>query len=91
MYACIRRIGRGFFEVVCAPSNSTAIFHDPPPPGNIREPEHHCQGSRPKKITSRSTVGGALAWGRGKPSPARCPSTTRKLPKHHAQCRRHSP
>jgi hypothetical protein len=31
MYACIPEIGRGFFEGVCAPSNVTAYFGDPPP------------------------------------------------------------
>src|SRR5215210_3884926 len=35
MYACIPEIGRGFFKGVCAPSNATVDFHDPPPP--IRE------------------------------------------------------
>ena len=35
MYACIFETGRGFFEGVCAPSNVTAYFYDPPPP--IRE------------------------------------------------------
>jgi hypothetical protein len=33
MYACIPDIGRGFFEGVCAPSNATAHFRDPPHPG----------------------------------------------------------
>jgi hypothetical protein len=61
MYACIRETGRGFFEVVCASSNATANFHDPPPPRNTKEPEPHCQGSGPKRITSRATVDGALA------------------------------
>jgi hypothetical protein len=32
MYACIPENGRGFFEGVCAPGNTTAIFRDPPPP-----------------------------------------------------------
>ena len=31
MYACILESGRGFFEGVCAPSNTTAYFCDPPP------------------------------------------------------------
>jgi hypothetical protein len=30
--------------------------------------------------TSNATVSGALAWGRGKPPPAHCPSTARKPP-----------
>jgi hypothetical protein len=32
MYACIPKIGGGFFEGVCTPSNATAHFRDPPPP-----------------------------------------------------------
>jgi len=32
MYACIPEIGGGFFESVCTPTNTTAIFRDPPPP-----------------------------------------------------------
>src|SRR5215217_3334807 len=40
--------------------------------------ELHCQGSGPKWITSRPTVSGDLAWGRGKPPPEPCPSTSRK-------------
>jgi len=36
MYACILETGRGFFEGVCAPSNRTARFHDPPLP-SLRE------------------------------------------------------
>jgi hypothetical protein len=32
MYAYILETGRGFFEGVCAPSNATAHFSDPPPP-----------------------------------------------------------
>jgi len=32
MYAYIPEIGGGFFEGVCAPSNATANFCDPPPP-----------------------------------------------------------
>jgi hypothetical protein len=39
MYASIPEIGGGFFEGVCALSNTTAIFHDPPPPRNTKEPE----------------------------------------------------
>ena len=30
MYACHPETGRGFFEGVCAPSNATANFCDPP-------------------------------------------------------------
>jgi hypothetical protein len=36
MYACVRRIGREFFEGVCTPSSATADFRDPPHP-SIRE------------------------------------------------------
>src|SRR5215208_4639227 len=36
MSACVLEIGRGFFEVVCAPSYATAYFCDPPHP-SIRE------------------------------------------------------
>jgi hypothetical protein len=32
MYAYILRLGRGFSEGVCAPSNATAHFRDPTPP-----------------------------------------------------------
>jgi hypothetical protein len=47
MYACIPEIGGGFFEGVCALSNTTTIFHDPPhlataknlSPGNGLRPE----------------------------------------------------
>jgi len=28
---CNRETGRGFFEGVCAPSNASVHFHDPPP------------------------------------------------------------
>jgi hypothetical protein len=31
MYAYILEIGGGFFKGVCAPSNATAHFRDPPP------------------------------------------------------------
>jgi hypothetical protein len=31
-YACDYKIGRGFFEVACAPSNATADLRDPSPP-----------------------------------------------------------
>jgi hypothetical protein len=61
MYACLHESWAGFFEGVCAPSNATANFHDPPPPRNTKEPEPHWQGSGPKRITSRATVSGALA------------------------------
>jgi hypothetical protein len=37
------------------------------------------------------TLQRTLAWGRGKPPPEQCPSSARKPPKHHAQCRRHAP
>jgi len=69
MYACIPEIGRGFFDVVCIPSNATAHSCDPPPPRYEMEPEPHCQGSGPKRITRRSTVDGALSWGRRRPPP----------------------
>src|SRR5215208_7561396 len=91
MYAYIPEIGGGFFERVCTPSRTTAIFHDPTPHRDIKEPEPHYQGSDPKGITRRAAVGGALAWGRRKPLPAQCPSTARKPPTHHAQRRRHAP
>jgi hypothetical protein len=61
MYACIPENGGGFFEVVCTPSNATADFRDPPPPGNTKEPEPWQWGSGPKWIMPRVTVGGALA------------------------------
>jgi hypothetical protein len=61
MYACIPEIGCGFFAVVCTLSNATAIFRDPPPPRNTKEPEPHWQGSGLKRTTLRATVGGALA------------------------------
>jgi hypothetical protein len=31
MYACVHEISGGFFEGVCAPSNTTAYLRDPPP------------------------------------------------------------
>ena len=61
MYSCVHESGLGFFEGVCAPSIATANSRDPPPPPNTREPEPHCQGSGPKKITRRATVDGDLA------------------------------
>jgi hypothetical protein len=36
MYACTLEIGRGFFEGVCTPSNTTANFRDPPHPATQR-------------------------------------------------------
>jgi hypothetical protein len=41
MYACIPEIGRGFFEGVCAPCETTAHFSDPPSPldSRISSPE----------------------------------------------------
>jgi len=62
MYAYIPEIGGRFFEVVGAPSTTTANFRDPPPPLSAKEPEPHCQHSGHKRITSRATVDGALAW-----------------------------
>jgi hypothetical protein len=59
MYACIHETGRGFFEGVCAPSNATANFRDPP--RNTKEPEPQWQDSGPKRITLRATVDGDLA------------------------------
>jgi hypothetical protein len=56
MYACIPEIGSGFFEGVCPPTNVTANFCDPPPPHNTKDPEPHCQGSSPKRVTSRANV-----------------------------------
>jgi hypothetical protein len=61
MYACIRETGRGFFEEVCAPSNASANFCDPPPPRDTKEPEPWQWGSGPKRITSRATLIRALA------------------------------
>ena len=52
------KFAAGFFAGVCAPSNATAIFRDPP---NTKEPEPWQRGSGPKRITSHATVGGALA------------------------------
>jgi hypothetical protein len=37
MYACVHETGVGFFERVCAPSNATANFRDPPHLSSIRE------------------------------------------------------
>jgi hypothetical protein len=51
-----------------------------PPPRNAKEPEPWEWGSGSKRITRRATVGGVVAWGRRKPPPARCPSTSRKPP-----------
>jgi len=61
MYACINEIGAGFFERVCPPSSATAHLRDPLPPPNAAGPEPWRQGSGPKGITRRATVGGALA------------------------------
>src|SRR5215217_87339 len=91
MYACIPDIGGGFLEVVRPPSSATADLHDPPPPPSAKETEPRHWGSGPQGITRRATVRGALAWGRGKPPPAHCPSTARKIPTHHAACHRHAP
>jgi len=87
MYACIRRIGGGFFDVVCTPSNATAHSCDPPPSRYPKEPEPRQGGSGPKWIRRCAIVDGALAWGRGKPQPAHCQSTARMPPTHHAVCR----
>ena len=72
MYACIHEIGRGFFEGVCTPSTTTANFGDPPPSLSVEEPEPCQWGSGPMWIMRRLTVGGDLAWGRGKPSLVHC-------------------
>jgi len=37
MYAYILEAGRGFFEGLCAPSNATVNFRDPPHHPVIRE------------------------------------------------------
>src|SRR5215216_2032599 len=87
MYACIPENGYGFFEGVCTPRNATAHSCDPPPPRNTKEPEPWQWDSGPKWITSRATVDDALAWGRGKPPPAHCPSTAHMPPTHHAEYR----
>src|SRR5215203_1927394 len=79
MYACICETEAGFFEQVCAPSNASAYLRDPP--HNTKEPESCCQGSGPKRITSRATVEGGLAWGRGRPPPAQCPNIARMPPR----------
>jgi hypothetical protein len=84
MYACILEIGGEFFEGVCAPSNAPANFRDPPPTLSAKEPEPCRWGSGPIWIMRRLTVGGALAWGRGKPSLAHCQSTARMPPTRHA-------
>src|SRR5215211_6533690 len=91
MYACILEIGRGFFGWVCTRSNATANFCDQPPSRNAKEPEPHWQGSGSKWTTHRATVDGPLAWGRGKPPLARCPSTAHKSPTHHVGCCTHAP
>jgi hypothetical protein len=62
-----------------------------PPLRNTREPESHCRDSGRKRITSRATVDGDLAWDRGKLPPAHCQSTARMPPKHRAAYRRHVP
>jgi hypothetical protein len=72
MYACTSEIGCGFFEVACTPSTTTANFGDPPPPLSVKEPEPCQWGSGPMWIMRRLTVGGDLAWGRGKPSLVHC-------------------
>jgi hypothetical protein len=61
MYACIRETGRGFFEGVCAPSDATAIFRDPPPPRNAQRTGALRQGSGLKRITIHSTMSIDLA------------------------------
>jgi hypothetical protein len=91
MYACIPEIVRGFFGWVCTPSNAIAHSYDPPPLHHTKEPEPPRQGSGPKRVRRHSTVSGDLAWGRGKPSLAQCPSTARKSPTHHAEYRVHTP
>jgi len=67
MYACIPEIGSGLFEGVCTPGNAT--IHSCDPPLSAKEPEPRPWDSGQKRITSRATVGGALAWGTGKPPP----------------------
>ena len=61
MYACIYETWTGFFGGACTPSNATANSHDPPPPPITNVPEPRCQGSGPKWITRRVSVGGDLA------------------------------
>jgi hypothetical protein len=81
MYACVLGTERGFFEGLCEPSNASAYSYDPPPPPNTKEPEPRQWDSGPKKITSRATVDGVLAWGRGKPQPAHCQSPLARHPR----------
>ena len=91
MYACIHETWIGFIEGVRTLSNATAIFCDPPPPRNTREPEPRYWNSGPKRVMRRATVEGGLAWGRGKPPPTQCQSSARMPPTHHAARRRHAP
>jgi hypothetical protein len=88
MYACNCETRCGFFEGVCTPSYATAHFC---PPLSAKEPEPWQWDSGQKWITHCATVDGVLAWGRGKPSLAHCPSTAHKPPKYHAARRRHGP
>src|SRR5215213_1381571 len=55
MYACILEIGRGFFEEVCAPSNATAHFRDPPPPSLERRLVLLCSKSL-GQVFARNTI-----------------------------------
>src|SRR5215208_3725465 len=55
----------------------------------VQKPEPYKQGPGLKWITSRATVSGDSAWGRGKPSPAQCQNTAREPPTHYVGCRRH--
>jgi hypothetical protein len=78
------------FSIGCAhPAMQPPISATHPHPN--KRPEARYWDSGPKSVTRLSSVGGALAWGRGKPSPAHCLSTARKPPTHYAQRRTHAP
>ena len=90
MYSCVHETGHGFFAGVCTPSNATANFRDPPHP-QCKGTGAPSPGLQLEEDRYRATVGGALAWRRGKPQPAHCPSTARRLPTHHVECRTRVP
>jgi hypothetical protein len=85
------KTGADFWRGYAHPAMQPPIPAPHPLPRNTKEPEAHCQDSGSKRITSRATVDGALAWGRGRLPPALCQSTARKPPTHHAVCRTNVP
>jgi hypothetical protein len=60
MYACMPEIERGLFEGVCAPSNATATFRDPPhsPSQENRSPI----ARTPARRGSRAALPSAVLW-----------------------------